>query len=370
MEDQQKKLLEMLSNALFENGEKTEPTEAVLHEARQQAVSSLIYTNYAVISKNITVDYAHAELTEVLKGIPFVTLKGYASAYYYPKPELRPMGDVDFYVSTEYYDIAVEKLIKAGYIQIEHEHERHIAFDKDRIEFELHSEIKGIPNGKDGIIVASENAERIVRAYLNDIIETAKTVETEYGEVIIPDEFHHGLIMLLHVAGHIINDGGVGLRHLCDWAVYADKVDISKYKTRFVEMGLWTFACELTAISTKYLGLRKTDWCTEYDESFLSQFISDIISAGNFGRKDLTRNAGNNIIKKDNYISSLAYRTRSHFGFTRSYPILLPFGMIAYACRFIWLRLTGKREWVTSENIRDAKERKKLYEQFKLFEVE
>ncbi len=127
-------------------------TDEIMQEARLQAVSSLVNNkDYQVFASNIRIDAAHAELTNVLRDIPFVTMKGYASAYYYPNPYMRPMGDVDFYVEPEYYDRAAEALLKAGFSPLNHEHERHEAFRKDKVTFELHSEIKGIPNGLDGI---------------------------------------------------------------------------------------------------------------------------------------------------------------------------------------------------------------------------
>lgn len=112
-----------------------------------------------MIANNIRVDTAHAELTDIFSGIPFVTLKGYASAYYYPEPIYRTMGDVDFYVMPKCYNEAYRRLKESGFMQSGKEHERHEAFNKGRVHFELHSEIKGIPNGKDGIRVASKKAE-------------------------------------------------------------------------------------------------------------------------------------------------------------------------------------------------------------------
>lgn len=79
MEAYQKELLSLLSQSLFGIKTDTVISEKVLTEARQQAVSTLISeTDYAVLSSNIRVDAAHAELTTVLANIPFVTIKGYS----------------------------------------------------------------------------------------------------------------------------------------------------------------------------------------------------------------------------------------------------------------------------------------------------
>ena len=49
---------------------------------------------------------AQTALTALLEeaGIPFVILKGFAAAMYYPKPEYRAMGDVDLIVAPEDFD--------------------------------------------------------------------------------------------------------------------------------------------------------------------------------------------------------------------------------------------------------------------------
>jgi len=272
------------------------------------------------------------------------------------------MGDVDFITDPEYYEEAARRLIKAGYVERNTTHERHKAFRKDKVEVELHSEIKGVPNGADGIITDSETAEEKVRSLLSNLIETAVTVDTQHGPVIIPDDFHHGLIMLLHVAGHMINDGGVGLRHLCDWAVFVSRVDIEKFKPQLESVGLWTFACQLTAVSTRYLGLSKQAWAGGWSDDFLTALIEDVLNAGNFGRNEAGRNATARLQR-----TSFAEMTRRHY--PQANTITLPVYMIVYVIRYGLLVLRGKRRFIKPSTVLSAKERNDLYSQFSLFET-
>ena len=53
-----------------------------------------------------------------------------------------------------------------------------------------------------------------------DIQEKAILVDNAYA---VPSDLHHGLILLLHNASHM-TAGGIGLRHLCDWAVYMERM--------------------------------------------------------------------------------------------------------------------------------------------------
>lgn len=114
MTETQRNLLSLLAHALFSAPTAAILTDEIKAEAQAQAVSSLITTDYNVLASNIRVLHAHAQLTETLSGIPFTTFKGYASAYYYPKPSYRPMGDVDFITAPEYYEEAVKRHIDSG----------------------------------------------------------------------------------------------------------------------------------------------------------------------------------------------------------------------------------------------------------------
>ena len=178
----------------------------------------------------------------------------------------------------------------------------------------------------------------------------------------LPDKLHHGLIMLLHVAGHMVNDGGVGLRHLCDWAVYVHRVDLEKYKEELERIGLWIFACQLTAVSSAYLGLPKKHWAGEWPKQFLECLIDDFLTAGNFGRKHGGR-SGTQLIGSTSFIEFIKKRVP----IVRKYPILLPFGTIYYSFHYAICVMLGKRKIVEISTIEGAKERQRLYDQFQLF---
>lgn len=368
MNTDQKKLLSLLANTLFHVETKVTTDESVFKEARLQAVSALVSGDYQIIAQNMRVNAAHAELTDVLKGLSFVTIKGWASASYYPDPSCRTMGDVDFYLAPDSYEEAANRLRAGGFRAVEKPHERHETFVKNKIFFELHSEIKGIPNGRDGIRTSSAGKENTVRGYLQDLIATSITVDTEYGKIHVPDAFHHGLIMLLHIAGHMVNDGGVGLRHLCDWAVYVDHVDISQFKCQLQDMGLWVFANLLTAVSSKYLGLREMEWVEKTDDCVLESIIEDILGSGNFSIKETNRRTGAFFYRKGTLIASIASMTEKKYKLCSKYPVLLPAGMILYGFRYCIRGLTGKRKWIDPEIILEGNERRKLYKEFQLFE--
>lgn len=87
----------------------------------------------------------------------------------------------------------------------------HRQFKKDGIEYELHWMVKG-----------SQYSSQTIKTFMKDIIDTS----VFRSGMNMPDDFHHGLVLLLHMISHI-TEGGLGLRQLCDWAVYVNRVDLS-----------------------------------------------------------------------------------------------------------------------------------------------
>lgn len=364
MKKAQEQLLSLLSNSLFGLSTDVILTPEIIQEAKEHSVSALITTDYSIIASNVRVIKAHAELTKLLNGIEFTTFKGWASAFYYPQPIKRAMGDVDFITSSTHYAEVVQRLVNAGWERELKSHDRHESFRKNSVTLELHHEIKGIPNGVDGIETTSVVAEERVRSLLADLISTARAVETPQGSVIIPDDFHHGLIMLLHVAGHMVNNTGIGLRHLCDWAVYCSRVDIEKYKKELESIGLWVFACQLTSVCSKYLGLQHFNWSGQWSDEFMAALIEDILMAGNFGRKVVGADRVAPLRKRS--FSSL---TMARYPAAKKYTILLPFFMAVYIVRYLFLILIGKRKIIKLATLTRINGQKTLYEQFNLFDV-
>ena len=125
---------------------------------------------------------------------------------------------------------------------------------------------------------------------------------------------------------------------------------------------MWTFACKLTAVLSRYLGLPEKPWAGTWPDDFLEALIEDFLAAGNFGRK-----AAGRMLSLTYEKTSFADMTRKRFPKANN-PVLLPFYMVGYAIRYVYRVLTGKRKLIKPSTIAGAKGRNELYKQFKLFE--
>ena len=385
-------LLNSLSAAL--NGKQYKPTDGSkiaerLNESKLQSVYPLVFHSimqgnpsdseytkvyYQIIAGNIRNQADHKLLHKMMNnaGIKYVILKGYASAQYYPSPDLRTMGDVDFLIDPSSCEIVDHLLQSNGFIRHEEnsEHGYHWGYTRQSSSVELHWAAPGIPR-------VGEYGDRI-RDCLSDIIEKAQY----QGGCMIPSRFHHGIVLLLHSAGHM-TAGGMGLRHLCDWAVFVNSFDASEFKGTFEEtlknIGLWEFARVLTAVSVKYLGIKKASWCDGVEMWIIDGIMQDICDSGNFGCKDrqrlnqskLLRNADDRTVGGGcfhNVFVFLNNRARKAMPITARIPVLLPIGWLYVGGRHIYRIITRKKERIDiHETILGARKRQELYERLKLF---
>lgn len=393
----QKTVLNLLSSAMFQkpfNADKDDDWKAVFDECRAQSVTSLAFSALpkdkvpgdvfkkwkeqvnSGLAANSRICYAHTMLHNLLTkaGITYVILKGCASAEYYPEPLLRTMGDVDFYVRENDKKTVHDFLIKNGFVFNDHHHEIERAYEKNGVILELHWGITGVPGGKTGALI---------QQYFKDIFEKASLKQFDLARYNSPSPFHHGLIMLLHVARHMIT-GGIGLRHFCDWAIFVDKVGddfVPMFEDKLKQVGLWRFAQIMTQFCTVFLGLKRQNWEGKIDKKLLNDLKNDVFAGGNFGHKDLKRadeakfitsrkkGGVNNDSNIKQAVLSANEIVRRHWKFADKVPVIYPVGWAFFGGRYAIRAIIGKREMVNvSELVENAEKRKDIYIKLKIFE--
>ncbi len=406
MDSIQEQLLAVVHYQLF-GGEKptikNEELSDILKEAKAQTVFTTVFSHlqenlrnfspkvflryqesfYANVTTNTNNFMEHAELHKLMteRGIPYVSMKGLASAYYYPDPSLRDMGDVDFLVYEKNFEMAKQSVLSVGFT-VDHggdDDDIHIAFKREPLSiWEQHRCVNGVPNGLIGELLRKE-ADRT--------IETSELIELDGAVCRIPDKLHHGLIMLLHMISHMTSEG-IGLRHLCDWAVFANRIDndefVKLFKDKLSRFGLWKFAQTMTAVSEKYLGADHKQWAENPDleSHYLEEVVTDILNGGNFGKKDMNRYREIKYISNRNErtvdnkgvvaqaVNTLNKKVYNNYAFIDRHKVFLPVGWIAEGAKYVGLLVSGKRKSKgTSAMLKEAAKRKDIYRKMELFEV-
>ena len=368
--------------------------KAFLKEAQAQGVCAICYfcmdknaipenakkqwsdAAYHGIGSSFRVMEAHSRICKLLEenGVPTVCLKGYASAFYYPHPEYRAMGDVDFFVEDAYRAKARELLIANGYEEKDLKRHHDWLYYLHGISYELHFAFSGVPHGKEG--------EPFLHA-LEGAVRERQWVKSKAGEIAIPSDFHHGLIILLHTASHLLS-GGLGLRHLCDWAAFVNYFDGSQFQRMFQkafeDLRIWRFAQVLTAVCEKYLGLEKRSWTGDVDAAAADKLMDEFLRAGDydfnheFNQSDLMVSEGFSVRVGHrsgigNMMAVLRNAVEYHWPRTQKNKVLLFFGMVYSVARYGVRILTGRREKLDFVQMsREANERRKLFQAFGLEE--
>lgn len=383
---------ELLPHSVLE----TVDWQAVMQESAQQAVLISAFDAAAAYKKyipaavyqhwfqrvsrgmmsNLRVNNAQRELISLLEahGYPYVILKGESAASYYPRPELRHLGDVDFLIEASQKDEIEKIFLAAGYTSELHEHICHIVLKKPGAHLEMHFEIAGIPYGRPG---------EIVRAYMQDTLFCKKRIGSADTGFYSPDEAHHGLILLLHMQHHMVAEG-LGLRHLSDWAAFVDQTrEMPFWEARLLPLlkriGLYKYAAVMTKVCADALGTACPSWA-QAEPELCGAILQDILTGGNFGRKDQERRSAGMMISehgKDglshgsiyNLWKTLHQSTPGKFPVVQRikvlHPVLDAYRAGVYLCR----RAAGKRPSLVKMG-KFAQERRSVYEQLEIFETE
>lgn len=343
--------------------EGSEDWEAVYTELGQQTVSCLAadvigtattlptqLKNRIILNTINRINIFHRVMVqqqELLKimneaGIPFVILKGAAAAVYYPRPEHRTMGDVDFIVQPQNFDRAAQVMLENGFEPIDVENDRHYEYKKNGVIFELHRyfSLGGNP--------------QIAHAFDNMIFEAIPTIELKkienYSFPMLPATAN-GLVLLAHIDQHM--EGGLGLRQIIDWMLFVDQeLSEEKWSLEFEHavrsFGLHKLAITVTRMCQIYLGLREEgiSWCMDADEDLCRELIAVIMRRGNFGRKigdsSRTIQAMNEIASISNLPKQLQQRGEANWKMLKKYPFLKPFAWIYQLFRYIHKGLSRK----------------------------
>lgn len=396
-ENTQKMLLSLLAHNLFSAPLVHIPDvdwDEVLNESVMQSVFLLAFQNHKelpldaetrmklnnrlmpYLAKNISCFQDHTYLHSLLdsNGITYCILKGASSAHYYPDPLLRAMGDVDFFVPSNDLEKAKEVLTSVGFECSGTNHKYHIVFKKDKMHCEMHFAPIDLPKGKMG---------KIFMDYWSEICETSVFVKDDLAEFRMPSPFLHGFVLLTHFRSHLLFEG-IGLRHICDWVIFANSFSndefVNVFEDKLKKVGMWKLAQIICLIAVDYMGMPYCEWMGE-DHNTAKELLLDILKSGNFGRKDRQRAYEGFFISdgaadacKNNRIiqafKSLNGLVDSYWKGAEKFPLLYPIGWMYFSVRFLVRLVLGKRKVDVFDAYSESKKRQELYEKLNILKPE
>lgn len=239
-------------------------------------------------------------------GLSPVLMKGQAFASNYPNPHHRQCGDIDIYfkgrTECEGAVLWAEKIDKASAESSDNKRERkHFTFSVGGNVVELHYFMCLFENGDLQHRLQKIIDEEFAHAEPFFVGIEGKQIETVPPTLSV-------LHQVLHITRHLL-EAGIGLRQICDLAVYLRKnhnvIDAVRLNGYLVELQLMKTAKVLGYIMAEYLGLPKEVIPFEIDEQYADFILQEIFEGGNFGKKKVVyRHYKNGIQRK---IYSIVY---------------------------------------------------------------
>ena len=309
-------------------------------------------------------------------GILRAVLKGTSLAACYEDPAVRALGDIDLLVSPDDTDRAAAVLTEHGFRAPEasYRHPYHIDFYKGSAVVELHFAVSTFPESD-----AGREAARFMASCWDEV------QYKQCGDVSVPclGNAHQALSLLLHMERHMTTSC-IGLRQLCDWAVFLRRVSPDSFTGEILPVlercGLSRFAGVLTAAAVNALGLEPGygRWCASVSKGSIQAMMTEIFRAGSIHNRNNTDDVSGFFVEADGseaasrvFFGKMNALARRKFPVTQKYPVLLPVFWAYIPLRY-WARsLAGKRRKKSLRHtIKMTKQRKQLYRELRLFQAE
>lgn len=388
-------VLHLVGRALFGHAVMLEgdtDLNAVLREAKDQSMLATVYcslteeelsrispadqqkwrmTFFKFVAKSQQLLYEQANVISLLEknGTRFAILKGSTCAVHYPDPSLRAMGDIDILVAPDEQRAVVELLQADGYSEVvEEDHHCHLTVRKGRVSVEVHREPNGLFINEDDVLRGR------IDTFFADALEC---VQMENGYPALADR-HQAVVLILHKLEHFLA-GGLGLRQLCDWAMFVQKRMTAELwgalEPLLESFGLLTFTLMITRACIDHLGLPTEDapWAATADKELSDKVMEHIIKSGNFGVKDKAYGEKFFVDSHSRNRISSVFKTvgascRTHWPICAKYPILMPVAPFVVYARYLKLRREGKRDkFRPVQMYQRAGSRQQLYHDLKPF---
>lgn len=254
------------------------PGSAILHPIHLQTIRTaqthqLLNTTLAAIVSRLESE-----------GIRPVLLKGQGVAQNYPIPLRRTCGDIDLYIGEPHYTRSCQLAAAWGMTdETATESIQHLHFQWKGVTIELHR-IAGL--------MYSRNYNRAFRRWSDALLQgdTCRTTQINGKPVLLPPVRFDSLYIFYHTYKHFLT-GGIGLRQLCDWAMYLHRfnheIDRTVLMRDLKTLGLLRPWQVMGHIVVHHLGLPVEEFpFYDVEQKYLPtamRMMDTILCNGNFG---------------------------------------------------------------------------------------
>ena len=236
-----------------------------------------------IVRRNTKTDDAVAWLAKSMHSndIGFFVFKGQTVASYYPTPEIRTSGDVDFYVFKKDWDRAKSFLEKEVTITDDHSGQ-HLEFTKDGVPFEMHYHTAVFASGS-----KQRYWDELIENYFDDVLDH---VEINGVEVPTLPPTLNAIYLFVHIYHHFLKEG-IALRQFIDWMMFFeakhDEIVVSELTAKLERLGLLRAFKAFGAVLTVVLGMETKYFpytLADTDKKYVDKIMAIVLRYGNFGK--------------------------------------------------------------------------------------
>ena len=202
------------------------------------------------------------------KEIPVIMLKGWVMKRLYPRTDLRCMADLDIFMNKEDEYKVHEIMLSNGYTCINFDHKKDNVYQKPRfLTIEMHKNLF--------------KYEDNWNTFFKDIWTRSEKL-SDYNYVYQMDKELYYVYMLAHMAKHLKDDGGIGVRAFLDLWVYrqhfGDELNEELIKSDLSKLGLDKFQESAEELAAIWFGQKE---CTDPLYEQMSEYIIECGAYGN-----------------------------------------------------------------------------------------
>ena len=205
-------------------------------------------------------------------GYKMMILKGYACCLDWPRPEHRPLGDIDIWLFGKQKEADAE-LAKGKGIEIDSSHHHHTVFNVGDFTVENHYDFINV--------YAHRSSAKLEKVFKKLGQDDTHFVEL-YGErVYLPSPNLHALFLIKHMVSHFAA-AEINLRQVLDWAFFVEKhhneVDWEWLDGMLEEYHMRDFTHCLNAICVEDLGFEANRFKgLQFNRQLKDRILDDIL---------------------------------------------------------------------------------------------
>lgn len=182
-------------------------------------------------------------------GIRPVVMKGFAYARFYPVPQHRYCSDLDCYLFDRWED--GNALVEKAGVKVRREFYKNSSFTFKGLFVENHRFCSPVRGGK---------RRKEYELFLRGLFDEGPLVPLEGTDFLCPPPMFDTVFFMSHAQNHFLAEGGIQLRHVCDWAMlmraYADVLDWGEFLANCDRFGLRKFAESMSRVARRVCGVK------------------------------------------------------------------------------------------------------------------